>query len=116
MKFDPAEIDGFCYSIYDPARACARRPKIIRDKRKESEAMGECTWKKKDGRWQCQAVKCEHWKDGGVCGLGKVSLTCDNNDCKWNVEIIPGVYACQSMDVHLDADGNCLGKELNAAS
>lgn len=73
--------------------------------------MVGCTWKKEDGRWICQAKKCIHWKEGGVCGLSKVSLTCDNNDCKWNNEIIPGVYGCKTMDVHLDADGKCLGFE-----
>lgn len=72
--------------------------------------MGECTWKKIDGRWQCMAQMCEHWDDG-KCKLGKVSLTCDNNDCRWNQQIVPGIYVCQSMDIHLDANAKCLGFE-----
>ena len=72
--------------------------------------MGECTWKKVDDRWLCQAEMCEHW-DNGKCKIGKVSLTCDNNDCRWNSQIIMGIYVCQSMDVHLDAGGRCLGFE-----
>jgi hypothetical protein len=44
--------------------------------------------------------------------MGKASVTCDNNDCKWNKKIDDyGIYVCQSMDVHLDADGRCLGIE-----
>jgi len=62
-----------------------------------------CTWEKVDGRWVCQAKQCRHWRPNG-CELGKVSLTCDNDDCKWNKE-----GHCGSMDVHLDADGRCLG-------
>jgi hypothetical protein len=73
--------------------------------------MGDCTWKKVDGRWQCQAKQCTHWLEGGKCGIGKVSLTCDNNDCKWNDTIGHGIYVCQTMDVHLDAEGKCLGFE-----
>lgn len=71
--------------------------------------MSECTWKKVDGRWLCQAKQCTHWNEG-KCKIGKVSLTCDNNDCKWNSEIAPGIFVCQTMDVHLDADGKCLGE------
>lgn len=70
--------------------------------------MSECTWKKVDGRWNCMAKQCIHWQNY-KCKLGKVSLTCDNNDCKWNSEIVPSIYVCQGMDVHLDADGKCLG-------
>lgn len=62
-----------------------------------------CTWKKEGGRWICQAKKCPHWTEDG-CKLGKVSLTCDNGDCRWNFD-----GHCRSMDVHLDADGKCLG-------
>ncbi|KKK73986.1 hypothetical protein LCGC14_2888290, partial [marine sediment metagenome] len=42
---------------------------------------GECTWKKVDGKWQCQAKQCIHWSAGGVCKIGKISLTCDNTEC-----------------------------------
>ncbi len=70
--------------------------------------MGECTWKKVEGHWQCQATMCIHYGKGGACKLGKVSLTCDNNDCKHNRSLAPGVYGCQSMDIHLNADGKCL--------
>ena len=70
--------------------------------------MGECTWKKVAGKWQCQAKQCVHWAAGGVCKIGKVSLTCDNNECVWNKERVPGIYGCHAMDVHLDADGRCL--------
>ncbi len=62
-----------------------------------------CTWEKQDGRWVCLAKECTHWSDTG-CLLGKVSLTCDNDDCKWNTQ-----GHCTCMDVHLDADGKCLG-------
>ncbi len=41
--------------------------------------------------------------------IGKISLSCDNTDCKWNSEIIPGVYRCKLMDVHQAADGQGLG-------
>jgi len=70
--------------------------------------MGDCTWKKVDGRWLCQAEQCTHW-DAGKCKIGKVSLSCDNNDCKWNVVLVPGIYGCLTMDIHLDADGKCIG-------
>lgn len=69
---------------------------------------GECTWKKVDGKWQCQAKQCIHWSAGGVCKIGKISLTCDNTECAWNKERVPGIYGCHAMDVHLDADGRCL--------
>jgi len=67
-----------------------------------------CTWKKVDGRYRCMAVKCPHWMEGGGCELGKVTLTCDNDDCIFNSKKAP-IYGCLSMDVHLDADGKCLG-------
>jgi len=74
--------------------------------------MSSCTWKKLDGRWICQARECVHHLENGGCSLGKVSLTCDNNTCKWNkVSLQPGIYVCTSMDIHLDADGKCLGFE-----
>ncbi len=74
--------------------------------------MGDCTWKKVDGKWQCQAEQCIHWQEGGICKIGKVSLTCDNNNCKWNKQILDaGIYVCATMDVHLDADGKCLSIE-----
>jgi len=73
--------------------------------------MSKCTWVKQDGRWCCQATMCVHYGKGGTCKLGKVSLTCDNNDCKHNKSLAPGVYGCQSMDIHLNADGKCLGVE-----
>ena len=62
-----------------------------------------CTWKKENGRYVCQAKHCPHWSKEG-CLIGKVSLTCDNDDCRWNKE-----GHCVCMDVHLDADGKCLG-------
>lgn len=72
--------------------------------------MNECTWKKIDGRWICQAKQCPHWSKDG-CQLGKVSLTCDNDDCKWNSARLKldTKGHCGCMDVHLDADGKCLG-------
>lgn len=66
-----------------------------------------CTWEKVDGRWVCQAKECPHWRKDG-CELKKVSLTCDNDDCKWNIK---NAGRCLTMDVHLDADGKCLGVE-----
>lgn len=69
--------------------------------------MSECTWEKLDGRYICMAKHCPHWLDGGKCQIGKVTLSCDNEECKWNV--LGG--RCSSMDVHLDADGKCLGAE-----
>ena len=69
--------------------------------------MGDCTWEKVDGRYKCMAKKCKHWTKKG-CELGKISLSCINNECKFNVEISHGVYRCSSMDVFLDADGKCL--------
>jgi hypothetical protein len=69
----------------------------------------QCTWKKIDGRYSCQAVKCPHWLEGGRCSIGKVTLSCDNNDCKWNEQIEGRFFICSCMDVHLDADGKCLG-------
>jgi len=73
--------------------------------------MSSCTWEKVDGRYVCQAKHCPHWSSDG-CLLGKVSLTCDNNECKWNRVGDNFVSRCGSMDVHLDADGKCLGAEL----
>lgn len=76
-------------------------------------ACNEKTWEKKNGRYVCQAEHCPHWRKGGGCELGKVSLTCDNADCKWNLDRyklnVRGRCGC--MDVHLDADGKCLGYE-----
>ena len=71
----------------------------------------DCTWEKEDGRYVCQAKQCIHWTEDG-CGIGKVSLSCDNNDCKWNQQVkCTGLYNCKCMDVHLDANGKCLGFE-----
>ena len=69
----------------------------------------ENTWAKDRGRWVCQAKECQHFLEGGGCKLGKVSVTCDNNECIYNRELAPGIYGCVSMDIHLDADGKCLG-------
>ncbi len=69
------------------------------------------TWENIDGRWVCQAKQCQHYLDGGGCKLAKVSLTCDNGDCKWNKMIAPGVYGCLSMEIHLNASGRCYGFE-----
>lgn len=68
--------------------------------------MAECTWEKKDGRYVCMAKHCPHWdiRWPSHCLLGKVTLSCDNDDCNWNSE-----GHCGCMDVHLDADGKCLG-------
>ncbi len=63
--------------------------------------------RREGGKWICQAEKCPHRRPNGGCGLGKVSLSCDNNDCQWNVELAPGIYGCKAMDVHLDARGLC---------
>lgn len=68
--------------------------------------MMDCTWEKKDGRYVCMAKHCPHWLKGGSCAIGKVTLSCDNDECKWNTE-----HKCACMDVHLDADGKCLGFE-----
>ena len=65
--------------------------------------MNDCTWEKVDGRYVCMAKKCPHWRETG-CELGKVTLTCENEECKWNVDM-----HCKTMDVYLDADGKCLG-------
>jgi len=69
------------------------------------------TWEQLGGRWICQAEKCTHHLNGGGCALGKISLTCDDNSCKWNKTLAPGIYGCMSMDVHLNALGRCLGFE-----
>jgi hypothetical protein len=66
------------------------------------------TWKKCDGRYLCIAKKCKQWTENG-CLLRKVGLTCDNKECKFNVSPILGIYQCGCMDVHLDANGQCLG-------
>ena len=73
-----------------------------------------CTWEKKDGRYICMAEHCPHWKEGGGCKLMKVSLSCDNEDCVFNICIAERspANACRCMDVHLDADGKCLGVQL----
>ncbi len=69
-----------------------------------------CTWEKKDGRYICQAKHCPHWSKEG-CKIGKVSLTCDNDECKWNSARLKlnTEGHCGCMNVHLDADGKCLG-------
>lgn len=67
-----------------------------------------------DGRWVCQAKNCPHRITGKGCygcKLGKVSLSCGNTGCRWNLEVAPGDYRCKSMDVHLNANGKCLGAE-----
>ena len=67
-----------------------------------------------DGRWVCQAEHCPHriiGKGCYGCKLGKVSLSCDKTDCRWNVEVPGSDNRCLCMDVHLDADGRCLGYE-----
>ncbi len=64
--------------------------------------------RKEDGKWVCHAERCPHRRADGGCGLGKVSLTCDANDCAWNMELAPGIYGCKAMDVHLDAEGRCV--------
>lgn len=64
-----------------------------------------CTWKKEGGRYICMAKHCPHWSEGN-CLIGKVTLSCDNEDCDWNSK---GNHRCKVMDVHLDADGKCLG-------
>jgi len=66
------------------------------------------------GRWVCHAEKCPHRLAEGGCALGKVSLTCDDNSCRWNHSIAPGVYGCLAMDVHLDAQGRCYAHEEKA--
>ena len=69
-------------------------------------------WGQNDGRWRCQAKECQQYLDGGGCRLGKISLTCDNNNCKWNKKVDGyGIYVCSCMDVHLDANGKCYGFE-----
>ena len=73
----------------------------------------DCTWEKVDGQYKCQAKKCTHWLDNGACKLGKVSLSCDNNECKWNKEAMPGIFRCSIMDVHLNADGKCISCDEN---
>lgn len=67
--------------------------------------MGSCTWEKHGGRYICMAKHCPHW-DEGNCLIGKVTLSCDSEDCIWNS---PNNHHCKCMDVHLDADGRCLG-------
>ena len=54
-----------------------------------------CEAKKVDGRWVCYAEKCPHRIEGGGCQLNKATVTCDNNDCRWNVELAPGVYGAE---------------------
>ena len=67
--------------------------------------MGTCTWEKQNGRYVCMAKHCPHW-DNGNCLIGKVTLSCDNEECIWHNH---EVHFCKCMDVHLDADGKCLG-------
>ena len=49
------------------------------------------------------AKHCPHWSEGN-CLIGKVTLSCDNEECRWWRD-----HRCACMDVHLDADGKCLG-------
>jgi len=70
-----------------------------------------CTWKKEKNHYICIAKKCPHNLKNGGCELGKVSLTCDNTDCKYNKIATPGIYVCISMDIHLGANGECLLKK-----
>jgi hypothetical protein len=65
-------------------------------------------WRKEFGRYFCEAKECDKWTSDG-CLLRKVSLTCDNMECMFNVSPILGTYQCGCMDVHLDADGKCMG-------
>ncbi len=70
------------------------------------------TWESQSGRWTCKAEECKQWLEGGGCSLGKVSLTCDNNNCRWNKKVDGyGIYVCLCMDIHLDSDGRCYGFE-----
>jgi hypothetical protein len=72
----------------------------------EHNCKGEAV--KENGKYVCQAKSCPHRLENGGCKMGKVSLTCDDNECEFNVSTAPGVYGCKSMDVHLGADGKCL--------
>lgn len=63
-----------------------------------------CTWEKFEGRYVCMARHCPHWLKDGSCAIGKVTLSCDNEECFWNRD-----RTCGCMDIHLDADGKCLG-------
>ena len=67
--------------------------------------------RKEDGKYFCENNHCSKWTIDG-CLLRKVGLTCDNSECKYNVSPIPGVYQCGCMDVHLDADGKCMGYKI----
>ena len=73
--------------------------------------MASCTWHKEQGRYVCMAKHCQHWMSGGGCRLMKVSLSCDNEECIWNIKIADRspANACKCMDVHLDAEGKCFG-------
>lgn len=66
------------------------------------------TWKKKGGVYVCKAKECRHFLKGGGCKLGKVSNTCDNNECHFNKHVGYGIYRCGNMDIHLDANGKCV--------
>jgi hypothetical protein len=66
------------------------------------------SFRKEFGKYFCENEQCAKWTPDG-CLLRKVGLTCDNGECKFNVSPIPGVYQCGAMDVHLDADGKCVG-------
>ncbi len=70
--------------------------------------MGCNEAQKIDGKWVCHAKNCPHRRPDGGCLLGKASVSCDNNNCSWNIELAPGIYGCRAMDVHLDADGRCM--------
>ncbi len=72
--------------------------------------MEEPSYDKINGKYICKSKGCSHYSEEEGCTLGKVSITCDNNDCRFNKQISSlGVYTCSCMDVHLDADGKCLG-------
>lgn len=70
--------------------------------------MVKCEAEEIDGRYVCKATHCPHHLKGGGCKLGKVSITCDNNKCDWNIHVGAGIYRCKAMDIHLDASGRCL--------
>jgi hypothetical protein len=70
--------------------------------------MSECTWVEIDGRFICQAKECTHWTPEG-CELGKVSLTCNKNDCRWHTG---QTNHCKCMHVTLGTDARCMNFEL----
>lgn len=73
--------------------------------------MSACTWEEREGKWICLAKECIHWAKNG-CKLGKVSLSCDNTDCKWHSKTLS---CCVCMDVHLDANGKCMSVQEKAS-